>query len=128
MKTKDLFGVARKDHRQGDITNSLTESIIRFIQIRGGAAFRINTNGIPIIINGTFRGWRKSKNPGAADIRAIVNGYSVDIEVKSETDKLNDNQKVFKQQVEEAKGQYWEVRSFTDFFNYYNYFIKNISG
>ena len=125
MKTKDLFGAIRKDYDQGDVTNSLTQSILNFIRLRGGAAFRINTNGIPIVINGTFRGWRKSTNPGAADIRAIINGYSVDIEVKSDTDKLNPNQVNFKRQVEDAKGQYWEVRRFEDFYNFYNYFISS---
>lgn len=125
MKTKDLFGTSRKDYDQGDVTNSLTQSILNFIRLRGGAAFRINTNGIPIVINGTLKGWRKSTNPGAADIRAIINGYSIDIEVKSDTDKLNPNQVNFKRQVEEAKGQYWEVRRFEDFYNFYNYFISS---
>lgn len=126
MKTKDLFGAVRRDYGQGDITNSLTQSILNFIRLRGGAAFRINTNGIPIVINGSFKGWRKSTNPGAADIRAIINGHSIDIEVKSDTDKLNPNQVIFKQQVEYAKGQYWEVRRFEDFYNYYNAFISSL--
>lgn len=124
MRTKDLFGKSRRDYDQGEVTNSLTQSIMQYIRLRGGAAFRVNTNGIPIVINNKFHGWRKSTNPGAADIRAIISGLSVDIEVKSDSDKLNPNQLNFRTQVLNAKGQYWEVRSFDDFLNYYNYLTK----
>lgn len=125
MRNKDLFGKIRNDFDQGDKTNSLTQSVMKFIKLKGGAAFRVNTNGIPIVINGSFKGWRKSTNPGAADIRAIIDGYSIDIEIKSPDDDLNPNQKLFKSQVEAAKGKYWMIRNFDEFLNYYNYFFKN---
>lgn len=126
MQTKDLFGDARKDYNQEDVTNSLTQAILKYLRLKGAAAFRVNTSGLPMVINGRFLGFRKSTNPGAADIRAIYKGYSIDIEVKSQSDKLNENQISFKQKIEEAKGQYWEVRSFDEFLNFFNYFTKNL--
>ena len=123
MRNKNLFGKYCRDHQQGDVTNSLTQAVMKFIRHHGGAAFRVNTSGIPIMTNGGIT-WRRSTNPGAADVRAIINGKSIDIEVKSDTDKLNDNQIKFKHQVLSAKGEYWEIRSFDDFQNYWNNFIK----
>ena len=110
---------------QTETTNALTKSIIDFITLHRGFARRINTSGIPIIVNGKVKGYRKSKNIGAADIRAIYDGLSIDIEIKSKSDKLNPDQENFKREVLKAGGFYFEVRNFEEFYNYWNLKILN---
>lgn len=108
--------------KQNEITNNLTNSIIAYIQYNHGAAWRVNTSGIPVIKNGKpiygrngKMRYRKSRNKGAADIRAIIKGQSVDIEIKSDDDELSIDQERFAAEVERAGGQYWMVRNFDDF-------------
>lgn len=108
--------------KQNEITNNLTNSIIAYIQYNRGAAWRVNTSGIPVIKNGKpvygkngKMRYRKSRNKGAADIRAIIKGQSVDIEIKSDDDELSIDQERFAAEVERAGGQYWTVRSFEEF-------------
>jgi len=96
-------------------TNLITNSIIKYIDVMGGAAFRINTSGIPIIKGGKVIGFRKSRNKGAADIRIIFAGYSIDVEIKIGKDKMNPDQVQFAERVKSAGGEYWEVRSFEEF-------------
>jgi len=124
MKGKNLFNQTVPVVDQNKYTNSLTNSIIRHIEYHKGAAFRVNTTGIPVVVKGKLISWRPSQNAGAADIRAIIDGYSIDIEIKSDTDKLNQNQIVFQKRVTDAGGQYWVVRHFEEYLNYYEYFRK----
>lgn len=116
--------------KQNEITNNLTNSIIAYIQYKHGAAWRVNTSGIPFIKNGKpvygKNGkiqYRKSRNKGAADIRAIIKGMSVDIEIKSDCDDLNEDQERFAAEVERAGGQYWVVRDFEEFENKYKEWV-----
>lgn len=117
--------------KRNEITNNLTNSIIAYIQYNHGAAWRVNTSGIPIIQNGRpvygkngKMRYRKSRNKGAADIRAIIKGQSVDIEVKSDDDELSIDQERFAAEVERAGGQYWTVRSFDEFENKFKEWVQ----
>ncbi len=96
-------------------TNNTTNAIIDYVTLQGGFAKRVNTSGIPIIHNGKVSGWRPSRNKGAADIRIIFNGFSIDVEVKTGKDVQRPQQWAFQQEVERAGGQYWEVKDFPDF-------------
>jgi len=104
-------------------TNSLTESIIKYLTFKGAFALRINTSGIPIMKGKTVISWRKSKSKGSADIRAIYKGLSIDIEIKKGNDKLNPDQEYFKERVLQSGGQYWEIRTFEEFEDYFKNFI-----
>jgi len=117
--------------KQNEITNNLTNSIIAYIQYNRGAAWRINTSGIPVIKNGRpvyakngKMRYRKSRNKGAADIRAIIKGLSVDIEIKSDSDELNEDQERFAAEVERAGGQYWVIRNFEEFKIKFNEWVQ----
>lgn len=96
-------------------TNNTTNAIIDYVKLHGGFARRVNTSGIPIITGGHIRGWRKSKNIGAADIRIIFAGYSIDVEIKTGKDKQRPDQAEFQKEVEAAGGEYWEVKDVPDF-------------
>lgn len=102
---------------QTEITNKITKNILDYFERIGYCAFRINTQSI--------RG-RRSRNKGAADIRAVYKGFSIDIEVKSEKDGLNPDQEKFKEKILNSGGQYWEIRTFDEFINYFEYFKKRI--
>lgn len=122
----------RQKKTQNKVTNDITCSIIRVIVLSGGVAFRVNTSGIPFIVGGkplTKNGkliYRKSKNKGAADIRCIYRGASIDIEIKSDKDKLSKDQQAFRDKVIAAGGRYWEVRSMDEFYTLWNSFLKTI--
>lgn len=87
-------------------TNSTTQAIIDFVKWNGGAAFRVNTSGI--------RG-RRSRNKGAADIRIVYKGYSLDVEIKTGKDKQSPDQWAFQQEIERAGGVYWLVENVEEF-------------
>lgn len=96
-------------------TNSTTQAIIDFVKFNGGAAFRINTSGIPIIKAGRVAGFRKSRNKGAADIRIVYKGFSIDVEIKTGKDKQSPDQWAFQQEIERAGGVYWLVENVEEF-------------
>ncbi len=96
-------------------TNATTNAILHYIDIMGGAAFRVNTSGIPIVKGGKVIAFRKSRNKGAADIRIIFSGFSIDVEIKTGKDKMNPDQIQFAEKVRSAGGEYWEVKDFCGF-------------
>ena len=102
-------------------TNDTTNAIIRYLHLNRCFAKRVNTSGIPIMKDSKVMAWRKSKSKGAADIRAICKGYSIDVEVKTKDDKQSGDQKVFEQEVKMAGGEYWAVGTFDEF---YEKFVK----
>jgi hypothetical protein len=63
---------------------------------------------------------------GIADIKATIQGKSIDIELKRKYKKGKDRQSEFQEQeqerIEKAGGEYWIVESFEDFYQkYYDY-------
>ena len=112
--------------------NQLTRAIIDFIRFNGFQAERINCTGKPVdntkIITDVLGDFRRvgsvkwlptSGQKGTADISATIKGKSVKIEVKMK-DRQNEDQKKYQQAIERAGGQYWLVRSFDQFLEYYN--------
>ena len=95
-------------------TNSLTNAIIEYVALKGGFAVRINTSGIPIIVNGRVMGWRPSKSKGHSDIYIVYNGKYIGVEIKKD-DKLSPDQELFKNNIQSAGGMYWEIREFETF-------------
>lgn len=57
-------------------------------------------------------------HPGSPDIVCVIKGQYVGIEVKDVKGKLNENQLIFKEQLEKAGGRYIVARSLTDVDNY----------
>lgn len=112
--------------------NSLTRSIIDFLNFSGHQAERINSTGRPIdntkIVTdvlgsqrriGTIKWIPGTGQKGTADISAVIYGRAIKIEVKIK-DRQSPDQKKYEEQVIRAGGLYWLVRSFDEFLSFYN--------
>ena len=123
----DLPFYAKKEFRDND-ANSLTACIIKYLQLHGNQAERINTTGRPIDNSRTFTDcigrqrrigsvtWVPSgSTPGSADISATIGGRSVKIEVKIGRDRQSEAQKEYQRKVEQSGGVYMIATSFDSF-------------
>jgi hypothetical protein len=114
--------------------NSLTKSIIFYINATGNQAERIGNQGQyregnkiqvgtgEIAYTKQLPGkWTPGQGTkGTADISATINGKSVKIEVKYGRDVQSDAQKQYQQKIETAKGIYYIARDFDSFIEWYN--------
>lgn len=114
--------------------NKLTASIIDYINFKGGYANRINTQGqarkekIPLAFGRhmdkiTFT--PSTTNKGTADIKAVVNGRALDIEVKIGKDTLSENQKRERARITQAGGLYFVARNMQSFVDFYKRNFEN---
>ena len=118
-------------------TNALTKCVIDYITLRGFHAERINSTGAikdkrttSTDVLGNIRTvgsveWIKSTTQsGTADISATIQGRSVKIEIKCKATGDNyqsEAQKEYQKQIENAGGVYLIVRTFEDFYNWFNH-------
>ncbi len=113
--------------------NSLTRCVIDFIRFKGGQAERISNTGRVIDnrksftdVIGRTRTIGQTKyipgtgTNGTADISATIGGKSVKIEIKIGSDRQSEAQKQYQQDVEKAGGIYVIVKSFQEFFEWFN--------
>ncbi len=133
MKHPTLPESARYVKPYSDRTaNSLTRAIIDFLNFSGSQAERINSTGRPLdqttIVTDILGSKRRigsikwipgTGQKGTADISATIRGRSVKIEVKIK-DRQSPDQLKYQQQIEQAGGLYWIVRSFDEFLSFYN--------
>lgn len=121
---KNPYPVATIHKENG--ANALTNAIVRWIQIHGGQAERINTMGRYLPgkqISKGFYGSTTTKGKyipttstkGSADISATIKGRSVKIEVKYGKDVQSDAQRKYQADIEAAGGLYWIARNFDSF-------------
>lgn len=119
-----------------DTTNGLTKCVIDYIRLRGFQAERINSTGAIRDNRETFTDvtgglktigsvqWIKGNTQnGTSDISATIQGRCVKIEIKCKG--TGDNyqsqaQKEYQQQIEQAGGTYLIVRTFEDFYKWFN--------
>lgn len=117
-------------------SNGLTKCVIDYIMLRGFHAERINSTGAikdnrktSTDVLGNIRTigsvqWIKSTTQnGTADISATIQGRSVKIEIKCKAtgDRYqSEAQKEYQKQIENAGGTYIIVRTFEDFYNWFN--------
>lgn len=112
--------------------NGLTKAIIKFINLCGMQAERINTQGRMIdktkIVKDVLGHrrtigsveWQKGTGTrGSADISATVNGMSVKIEVKIGKDKMSEHQERYEEHITKAGGIYIVAKEFTPFVKWY---------
>lgn len=132
-KYPNLPDYARVVHKYTDKTaNGLTRCIIDFLSFEGHWAERTGNEGRVIDNRKTVTnvlGQRKtigdikripsSGARGTSDIKAVINGRFVAIEVKIGDDRQSDAQKNYQEMVERAGGLYWIVRTFDEFYNYF---------
>lgn len=106
--------------------NDLTKAVIRWIQLHGGQAERINTMGRYLPGKTVSKGFYGSittkgkyipttSTKGSADISSVIRGRSVKIEIKYGKDVQSDAQKKYQADIEAAGGLYWLVRDFSSF-------------
>lgn len=117
-------------HRD-DLANGLTKCVIRFLQLKGWQAERINTTGRPIDTRrrfdvcgcqrqvGSLRWVYSTSTVGSADISATVAGCSVKIEIKVGRDRQSARQKAYAEAVERAGGLYVVASTFEEFLGWY---------
>ena len=114
--------------------NSLTNSIIFYINATGNQAERIGSQGQyregkkievgtgEIAYTKQLPGkWTKGQGTkGTADISSIINGKSVKIEVKYGRDIQSQVQKDYQNKIETAGGIYYIAKDFDTFIEWYN--------
>ena len=100
--------------------NTLTKQIIKFVQLNGGQAERVNN--IARKIGNRFV--KSNMTKGTADIHCTIKGRSVKIEVKIGNDKQSDAQKLYQQSIESAGGIYYIAKDFDSFYVWYNKTFK----
>ena len=115
--------------------NGLTKAIIDFLQLNGWQAERIsvqgrcvdNTKVVTDVLGGRKRigsvKWIPGQmTPGSSDISCTIKGRSVKIEVKIK-DRQSEAQMRYQEAIERAGGIYIIVRSFEEFYQWYNNFL-----
>lgn len=119
-------------------SNGLIRAILRWLELHGCWASRINTQGRYIQghqvedVVGRRRQlpgrWVKgTTRRGTADIHAVIAGRHVSIEVKVGKDRMSDAQHKTKKAIEACGGVYYIARDFESFAEWYSHFINTIS-
>jgi hypothetical protein len=109
--------------------NGLTNCIEDFIKHIGGYANRISTTGTLRKVNGEMKWTKGNSNKGAADIRILFCGRSIDVEVKIGADKPSEAQIKEQQRIESAGGLYYIAKDFPSFLEWWlSYFPLSISS
>jgi hypothetical protein len=121
--------------------NGLTRCVIDWLQLNGWQAERINTMGRPIdnrkqvtdVIGRTktigSMTWGKSTaTRGSADISATIMGRSVKIEIKYGKDRQSADQKKYQNMIERSGGVYIIVKTFDQFYTWYNDYLNGIKS
>lgn len=118
--------------------NDLTRLVIEFIQLNGGQAERISSQGqyrdkTKVVTDCIGRKrtigsgvWTKgSSTNGTADISSTIKGRSVKIEIKWGSDTQKDDQKEYEQAIIKAGGIYIIVKTFDYFVTWFDEFNAN---
>ena len=118
--------------------NGLTKLVIKWIELHGGQAERINTMGRMVdkrkIVTdvlgrkgmiGSMSYIPTTGTKGSADVSAVVQGKSYKIEIKYGKDRQSDAQKAYEQSITSAGGVYIIVRTMDQFVEWWDENIKS---
>lgn len=118
--------------------NGLTRCVMDWLNLSGHMAERTSNEGRVIDNRKTYVdaiGQRKtigevkriksSGTVGTSDVKAVIRGRMVAIEIKIGKDRQSDAQKKYQAKVEAAGGVYIIVKNFSDFLSWYDIFISN---
>lgn len=113
--------------------NALTRLVIKWIQLHGGHAERINTMGRVVdkrkvvtdvlgrqSMIGSMQYIPTTGTKGSADISAVIQGRAYSFEIKYGKDRQSDDQKKYQQSVTAAGGVYLIVRNMDDFITWWD--------
>jgi len=107
IQTSKYFG--------GKGSNLLTSICIKYLNWKGYFAERTsNTGQMRRVKDGTLKYTYSCGTNGTSDIKAIIGGLFVAIEIKYSKDKQSEVQRKYQYEVEKAGGQYLIVRKFDD--------------
>ena len=108
-------------------TNELTKMIVLFLNAKGHLAFRNNTIGVYSLKSQSFRRQPSWVNTlGSGDIICCLQGgLYLEIEIKTGSDKQNENQKLRERRLKTINGKYWLIKSFEQFKTEYNLITKD---
>ena len=109
---------ALKPSLRDDSANGLTKCVVNWLIVNNHYGARVNVSGIYDKRLGRYR--HSGATKGQADINAVINGRSIQIEVKHGKDKPRPEQLKTQIQVNAAGGFYLFVRSFDDFLTQIN--------
>ena len=120
-------------------SNGLTRLVIKWIELHGFQAERINTMGRMVdkrkIVTdvlgrkgmiGSMSYIPTSGTRGSADISAVINGRAVKIEIKVGKDRQSDAQKEYEQSITSAGGVYLIVRTIDQFIEWWDETLKTL--
>lgn len=107
-----------KPNYQCNSTNGLTACIVDFIRFNGGYVARTNTTGIMRAGKWTKGGGTK----GAADLNCVINGQSVQVEIKFGKDTIRPAQVKQMEKVRAAGGIFYVA---TDLASFYQWYVSN---
>lgn len=114
-------------------TNGLTKCVVDFLNLSGHFAERTNTMGRVIdnrktytdvigrkVTIGSTQYIPSTGTLGSSDIKAVINGKSVAIEIKWQKDKQSNAQKEYQERFESSGGIYIIVKDFDSFYQWYS--------
>ncbi len=101
-----------------DTANGLTKCIVKYIELNGGFASRLNNQGTYSRRLGKYI--PSTSKRGLPDIIATYKGLSLHIEVKHGRDRQIESQKAVEFAVNGAGGVYYIAQDFTDFKDWFD--------
>ena len=117
--------------------NGLTRCVLDYLLLSGHFCERTGNEGRVIdgrktytdVIGrqktiGTVKRIKSSGTKGTSDLKAVINGRMVAIEIKFGADRQSQHQKDYQAMVEKAGGTYWIVKNFEQFLNLYENYIR----
>jgi hypothetical protein len=124
--------IAPRTYRD-DTANSLTKCIIDFLRLKGHNCKRTGNEGrvidqrkavTDVLGNvrmiGSIQRVHGSGVRGTSDLKAVINGRFIAIEIKIGADRLSEFQQKYKSDVEQSKGIYIVATSFQQFYDWYS--------
>jgi len=119
--------------------NGLTRCVLDYLNLSGYFCERTGNEGRVIdgrktytdVIGrqktiGTVKRIKSSGTKGTSDLKAIIGGKMVAIEIKYGADRQSQHQKDYQAMVENAGGTYWIVKSFEQFYELYQDFKSKL--
>ncbi len=117
LKLKDM--AANHSALKKETANQITRNVLRIANFKNRCvAYRINNVGVWDEKKGMHRKGNTEK--GLPDIVMIYEGRYIGIEVKAGSDRLSEDQKKRKFEIERAGGVYFECRSTDDFIRFFD--------
>ncbi len=98
--------------------NGLTSAIVKYIDLKGGFASRINSGGVYDQKLGMHRHGTTKK--GFSDVQGCYNGIALYVEVKIGRDRQSDYQKEFQKKITASGGLYFIAKDFESFHFWFN--------